>query len=898
MGSKLNSSGSGHASSLIASGKIKDSQSWSAPSTSEENSYIEKHGSAEFGKWHLGVDSDEKEDNKGRWSFPFTSDFEEVDLSGLRACITRAAQSGYSDIETKARSLYAKAKKKLGKGDDKEDAFLPKPKASASARRWLTVRNARNEAGEEMVEMVIAGTIGSSWYDSSGATSKEFREKFNAIPKGKTVRVRINSEGGSIQDALEIYNLIRARGNVATYNDGYALSSASIIHAAGSPAIAPHSSITMIHEPWSMTMGNEEEHRKAAEMLDKHGDTIAAIYARKTGKTADEMRQLMKNETWLTGAEACQMRLADMMAEDSECPDCGHEQCAECETDAEGNITCSECFETNSAHEWEESEATEETEELSDPEDRARNRFANLNLEPFKKIPQHIYNMLRPGATPPSAKATSDGGQTATTPSNDMNKTAVVALLKGRNIQIADNASDDDVLAALNKLGGQTTSTSNSNQDTLILDLRTQVENEKRIRVTAEVRRRGDRKIANDKLDQWIGMAMRDEKGTYDLIDSMAEQLPGGHPASLEYGSVTENFLDEVKKVKGADKAGERFKMLRNSWDGVVADALIRDGRTGAATQYQVLGPDGKASGMRLTPVNANTYTSALITQFLLDGWVTKLQNRWAPLKAFTREFSTDRYKPKASAQLKFVTVGSTNLKNPTSFGPSNSGNTVSAVQIDVDQYHQPFAVTNSELNSGLRLENLVDINVAYMADAIIQVATAPLNTTDFAVLSPIIRASTAFSWSDMATARGELKKSPIHHALLDGEYFARLINQPGFFQKTITESGETQSMFGWDGVWEVTNWTGTHAAANDQYIRGLFCNPQALGVVSGLPLNPPNVPGNTLMESTITIPGVDITVAAYTWFDLATRSLCVSYDLMFGSAKLDTSAALLLTSQ
>src|SRR3974390_2125815 len=126
MANKLNSSGASHASGLISAGKVKDSESWSAPSTSEENGYIEKHGNAEYGTWHLGVDSDEKEDSKGRFSFPFTSDFSEVDLSGLRACITRAAQAGYSDIESKARSLYAAAKKKLGKEDDSKDEFMPK----------------------------------------------------------------------------------------------------------------------------------------------------------------------------------------------------------------------------------------------------------------------------------------------------------------------------------------------------------------------------------------------------------------------------------------------------------------------------------------------------------------------------------------------------------------------------------------------------------------------------------------------------------------------------------------------------------------------------------------------------------------------------------------------------
>jgi hypothetical protein len=151
-----------------------------------------------------------------------------------------------------------------------------------------------------------------------------------------------------------------------------------------------------------------------------------------------------------------------------------------------------------------------------------------------------------------------------------------------------------------------------------------------------------------------------------------------------------------------------------------------------------------------------------------------------------------------------------------------------------------------------------------------------------------------------MGTAWGELKKSPEHYAILDGEYFGRIMNQPGYFQPTVVTPGPGSgaSAFGWDGIYLQTSWTGTHGGAGDQHIRGLFCNRQAIGVVSGLPLVPPNVPGNTLAESTVTIPGVDITVAAYSWFDLPTRSMCSSYDLMFGSAKLDTTAGVLLVDQ
>lgn len=80
--------------------------------------------------------------------------------------------------------------------------------------------------------------------------------------------------------------------------------------------------------------------------------------------------------------------------------------------------------------------------------------------------------------------------------------------------------------------------------------------------------------------------------------------------------------------------------------------------------------------------------------------------------------------------------------------------------------------------------------------------------------------------------------------------------------------------------------------------MRGFYCNPQAVGAVAGLPLTPPTIPGATLQENTATIPGIDISIADYMWFSLATRTMWCSYDMMFGAAVLDNTAGGLITSQ
>ena len=112
----------------------------------------------------------------------------------------------------------------------------------------------------------------------------------------------------------------------------------------------------------------------------------------------------------------------------------------------------------------------------------------------------------------------------------------------------------------------------------------------------------------------------------------------------------------------------------------------------------------------------------------------------------------------------------------------------------------------------------------------------------------------------------------------------------PTQFQRSGVEPGAAWSAFGWDNLALNTNWAG--AGAN---VRGFYCNPQAVGVVAGLPLEGKST---TLAQSEYTIPGIELTVQVNSWFSLATRTMWCSFDCMFGAALLDNTAGGLITSQ
>ena len=172
---------------------------------------------------------------------------------------------------------------------------------------WLTVRN----QDQEGVEILIDGFIGDSWDDKSTTYSAGFRSALNSVPKGMRVTVGLNSGGGAIDDGISIFNAIRDRGDVTVRVDGYALSIASLILQAGSRRIVPKSAMVMEHKPWSGSIGDADDHRQSADILDKHADMIADVVGERTRREKSAVLEAMAKESWYTGAEAVAMGFAD-----------------------------------------------------------------------------------------------------------------------------------------------------------------------------------------------------------------------------------------------------------------------------------------------------------------------------------------------------------------------------------------------------------------------------------------------------------------------------------------------------------------------------------------------------------------------------------------------------------
>lgn len=121
------------------------------------------------------------------------------------------------------------------------------------------------------------------------------------------IEININSNGGDVAGGLAIANAIKAytKGKKTCNVLGVAASVASVIACAGDELKMGQGAFLMVHNPWTVTMGNAEELRKDADTLDKMRDSILSFYQSKAyGKTADDLKALMDAETWLNAEEA------------------------------------------------------------------------------------------------------------------------------------------------------------------------------------------------------------------------------------------------------------------------------------------------------------------------------------------------------------------------------------------------------------------------------------------------------------------------------------------------------------------------------------------------------------------------------------------------------------------
>ena len=168
-----------------------------------------------------------------------------------------------------------------------------------------------------MMDIDIKGDIiedDSQWiYDWIGWSYTSPKNVISKLKEanGEDITLKINSPGGSVFAASEIYSELRSYGGQVNIKIvGLAASAASVIAMAGFSEMSPTAQM-MVHNVASSASGDYKAMDHMSEILKNANDTIANAYINKTGMSREEALKIMDNETWLTAEKAKELGLID-----------------------------------------------------------------------------------------------------------------------------------------------------------------------------------------------------------------------------------------------------------------------------------------------------------------------------------------------------------------------------------------------------------------------------------------------------------------------------------------------------------------------------------------------------------------------------------------------------------
>lgn len=160
-------------------------------------------------------------------------------------------------------------------------------------------------------ELYLYDPIGADFF-GDGVTAKGVQKALDGMKGVQGLDIFVNSPGGDVFEGVTIFNqLQRFEVPKKVHVDGLAASIASVIAMVGDEIVIADNAMMMIHEPWGVCIGNAEDLRKRADLMDTVKGTLVGTYAERTSQKPEAIEQWMAAETWMTAAECVERGFAD-----------------------------------------------------------------------------------------------------------------------------------------------------------------------------------------------------------------------------------------------------------------------------------------------------------------------------------------------------------------------------------------------------------------------------------------------------------------------------------------------------------------------------------------------------------------------------------------------------------
>jgi ATP-dependent protease ClpP protease subunit len=170
---------------------------------------------------------------------------------------------------------------------------------------------------KEATIYIYDAIVGSEWEAEyfGGVCPQDIVPQLKALD-AEVINLRINSPGGDVFAAQAICTALKQhKAKVIAHIDGVAASAATSIACACDEVVMADGAMYMIHNAWTIALGDRNDFMETAALLEKIDGSLADVYAARTGKKKDEIAALMDAETWFTADEAIAIGLADRKAD-------------------------------------------------------------------------------------------------------------------------------------------------------------------------------------------------------------------------------------------------------------------------------------------------------------------------------------------------------------------------------------------------------------------------------------------------------------------------------------------------------------------------------------------------------------------------------------------------------
>jgi ATP-dependent Clp endopeptidase proteolytic subunit ClpP len=702
---------------------------------------------------------------------------------------------------------------------------------------WLYFAPA-NAAGDPATVQIF-DQIGEDWYGGSGLSAKQFSDVLNEIGNGPLL-VEINSPGGNVWDGLSIYNQLRGRkAPVTTRVVGIAASIASIIALAGDRVEMADAALMMIHDPSGMASGTSEDMRKMAEALDQHAQVLVGVYAKKTGRSAESIRAAMKAETWFTTAEALAFGLVDKPIKQLAMAAKWHPRAV--------TKTAPETVKNN----------------LQKGIQQYEDGLAGDGLEP---------------ATVADAKSLIAGEA----PTED--KIRKANAWWGRNERFLEGEPNTPADVAANLWGGA------AGRDWFSA-LFAQLEEPSDTNTDKTLSTDGQKTINDSGVDSTPQPTQQPDTNMSDTATTVTAAAAPAAPVDLTAILAKLSALEASIKSPTAAPAPDPVRPVIQNMGNPLLEQY-RSMKAGADRRsFRVQNHNELLRQSSIfAPQNGNTFTPALVVDYLADAVITVATTKLAMIAGFTRNVGLDNLRPRATVQVKKFTTGDAAQDNLVDFeNSSNNESTLENTQVSVNQITKTFTVTQQELNQGYAISDLAQGSAEIFALAISKKVTAVMTSANYgapAAGGGIIGTAANFDTSDLPQILALAKNFRNKQLLLDGAYLARLLGSGTNFPDARF-GPLNNGLFGFSGIMEQNDFTGALATT-----VGFVGGTDSIAVVSGLPVG--MIAGEFVEQRTVELSN-GLSVLLTVWYSRSTRAHMASYDIMFGAAAADTTQGKIL---